>query len=192
MHRFSRRQCVSLGWVVLVASLLYFISDVIEAANGGFSDFQLWLTFLAEAAIPFFVVGLALVQRPRIGGIGVAGAAIYAWAFIFFAFTVLYAIFDSTPDFDTLNDELSPWMTIHGVVMVVGAVLFAWGSFKAGLFPTAAVLLFALGVVANAGTAGASDAVQLPVVAVRDLGFALMGLTLIRAPERFARPELPA
>jgi hypothetical protein len=44
-----------------------FVSDVIEAIQGGFSEGQLWLTLFAEAVIPIFVIGLAAAQRPRLG-----------------------------------------------------------------------------------------------------------------------------
>jgi hypothetical protein len=46
------------------------VSDLVEAINGGFSNAQLVLTFVAEAAIPFFVIGLYVVQRPAIGRLG--------------------------------------------------------------------------------------------------------------------------
>ncbi len=49
---------------------LYFVSGVLELIHGGFSTRQLVLTYLAEAAIPLFVVGLYAVQRPRIGSLG--------------------------------------------------------------------------------------------------------------------------
>ncbi len=58
------------GGAALAFSLLFFASDLVEAAQGGFSDWQLVLTLIAEAAIPFFVWGLYLCQRPRIGRLG--------------------------------------------------------------------------------------------------------------------------
>jgi hypothetical protein len=39
------------GLTALAFSALYLRSDVIEAIQGGCSDGQLWLTFVAEAAI---------------------------------------------------------------------------------------------------------------------------------------------
>jgi len=50
------------GASALTFSVLYFASDVVETAQGGFSDWQLVLTLIAEAAIPFFVWGLYLCQ----------------------------------------------------------------------------------------------------------------------------------
>ena len=61
-------------------SALYFVADLIEVAQGGFSTVRLVLTYLAEAAIPLFVLGLYAVQRPRIGRLGLAGAVAYAYS----------------------------------------------------------------------------------------------------------------
>jgi len=62
------------GASALTFSVLYFASDVVETAQGGFSDWQLVLTLIAEAAIPFFVWGLYLCQLPRIGRLGLWSA----------------------------------------------------------------------------------------------------------------------
>jgi hypothetical protein len=56
--------------LAVAASAMYFASDAIEAAQGGFSTLQLWLTLVAEAAIPVFVIGLVLVLGPRLGPVG--------------------------------------------------------------------------------------------------------------------------
>jgi hypothetical protein len=62
-----------IGLAAVVFSALYFISDLIEWAQGGFSTAQLALTYAAESAIPLFVVGSAAVDRAarphRRGGI---------------------------------------------------------------------------------------------------------------------------
>jgi hypothetical protein len=79
-------------WVGLAAvsfSVLYFVSDVMELVNGGFSLPQLVLTYLSEAAIPVFILGLYAVQRPHIGRLGLLGAVGYAYAYVFFTGTVL-------------------------------------------------------------------------------------------------------
>ena len=53
----SERLSLIVGLAAVVFSGLYFASDLIELAQGGFSTVQLALTFAAEAAIPLFVVG---------------------------------------------------------------------------------------------------------------------------------------
>lgn len=80
-----------IGLLVVRFSALYFASDVIEVADGGFSRGQLWLTLVAEATLPIFVIGLWLVQRPRIGRLGTVSAIAYACSFVFFTGTVIYA-----------------------------------------------------------------------------------------------------
>jgi hypothetical protein len=72
-----------IGLLALASSVLYFCSDVIEVLQGRFSTGQLWLTFVAEATLPIFVIGLWLVQRPRIGRLGGLSAIAYAYSFVF-------------------------------------------------------------------------------------------------------------
>lgn len=71
-----------LGAAVMFFSALYLLSDVIELGQGGFSSLQLWLTYVAEAAIPLFVIGLYVAQRPSIGRAGLLGALGYAYAYV--------------------------------------------------------------------------------------------------------------
>jgi len=80
------------GLAAIGFSALYFISDLIEVAEGGFSTFRLVLTYLGEAAVPLFVIGLYAVQRPRIGRLGLFGALAYAYSYVFFTATVVYAL----------------------------------------------------------------------------------------------------
>jgi hypothetical protein len=81
---------IVLGLLTLAASVSYFVSDVIEAIEGEFSDGQLWLTLFAEAAIPIFVIGLAAAHRPRLGHLGELAALGYAYSFVVFTGTVVY------------------------------------------------------------------------------------------------------
>jgi hypothetical protein len=80
---------VVLGASAILFSVLYVVSDVLEAAQGGFSSGQLWLTLVAEAAIPPIVVGLYLAQRPRIARSAGIPAVAYAYAYVFFTGTVV-------------------------------------------------------------------------------------------------------
>jgi hypothetical protein len=89
------------GWAAIVFSILYVVADVIEVAQGDFSTFRLLLTYGAEAAIPLFVIGLYVVQRPAIGPLGLVGAVAFAYSYVFFTSTVVYA--------RTLE---SPWVVI--------------------------------------------------------------------------------
>jgi hypothetical protein len=161
-------------------SSLYFVSDAVEAAQGGFSAGQLWLTLIAEAAIPVFVVGLALVQRPHLDRLGWAGAAAYAYSYVFFTATVVYALVDGTRDFGALSHVLRPWMALHGAVMVVAGLCFGIGVIRAGVLPrwTAAALI--AGLILVALTQNLPEGPQLVATGLRDLGFAGMGAALLR------------
>jgi len=80
-----------------------FISDLIEVAQGGFSTFRLILTYAGEAALPLFVIGLYAVQRPRIGRLGFVGAIAYAYSYVFFTSTVIYALISGIPNYKALT-----------------------------------------------------------------------------------------
>jgi hypothetical protein len=162
-------------------SMMYFASDAIEAAQGGFSVGQLWLTLIAEAAIPFFVLGLAVVQRPHLGRVGWAGAAAYAYVYAFFTYTVIYALVDGTADFDALSHDLRPWMFLHGALMVAAGLCFGVGVIRAGVLPRWAAGALIAGVVLVALTQSLPEGPQLVAAGLRDLGFAGMGASLLRA-----------
>lgn len=165
-------------------SAAYFLSDAIEAAQGGFSPGQLWLTLVAEAAIPLFVLGLAAAQRPALGRLGWIGAGAYAYAYVFFTYTVGYALVAGTDDFSALSHDLRPWMLLHGAVMVVAGLCFGIGALRAGVLPRWTALTLIAGVVLVALADGLPAGPQLVAAGVRDLGFAGMGLALLAQPSR--------
>jgi hypothetical protein len=167
------------GLSALAFSALYFLSDLVEAINGGFSNAQLLLTLVAEAAIPIFVIGLYVVQRPAIGRLGLVSAAAYAYAFVFFSATVIYALVNGTPDYSTLTDDLGGVMTLHGAIMVLAGLGFALALIRAQVLPRWTGIALAAGVVLVAVTQQASEAAQLTAAGVRDLAFAGMGLALL-------------
>lgn len=180
---------VPVGAAALVFSVAYFVSDAIEASQGGFSTGQLWLTLVAELAIPFFVIGLYLVQRPAIGRLGAVGAIGYAAAYVFFAWTVVYPLIHDVPDFEALSDVFGVWMFLGGVAMVVFGLAFGWATIRARVLPGWTAVALMAGVVLVAATQGAPEGVQLVAAGVRDLGFAGMGAALL-APRPLGRPQL--
>ena len=169
------------GLAALVFSALYLLSDVIEVGQGGFSDGQLWLTLVAEAAIPAFVVGLYIVQRPQIGWPGRAGALGYAYAYVFFTGTVVYALIAGTSDYNALGARLAPWMAIHGAIMVLAGLCFGYAVIRAGVLPRWTGIVLMAGVVVVAASQGLPEPLQLLAAGVRDLGFAGMGVALLGA-----------
>jgi hypothetical protein len=170
------------GLTAVTFSALYFLSDVMELVHGGFSTPQLVLTYVAEAAIPLFVLGLYAVQRPHISTLGLLGALGYAYAYVFFTGTVLLALVNRSPDWDALESGLGPWVTVHGLLMVVAGSAFGIAVTRAGVLPVWTGLTLAAGVVLVAMSSMIPGAAQTISAGVRDLGFAGMGLALLRRP----------
>ena len=179
-----------IGLAAVVFSALYFISDLIELAQGGFSTVQLALTYAAEAAIPLFVVGLYAVQRPWIGRLGLIGAVAYAYSFIFFTSTVVFALVDGTKDWDALNAQLGWWVTIHGVVMVIAGLGFGLAVIRAGVFPRWSGVALMAGVVLVAVSSALPALAQVASAGVRDLAFAGMGTSLLLAGRGRSQPRM--
>jgi hypothetical protein len=169
------------GLTALAFSALYLVSDIIEALQGGFSGGQLGLTLIAEAAIPVFVIGLYLVQRPQIGRLGQLSAAAYAYSYVFFTGTVVYALIDGTSDYTALSHDLQPWMTIHGAVMVLAGLGFGVAVIRAKILPRWTAIALMAGVVLVALSQTLPEGPQVLAAATRDLGFAGMGAALLGA-----------
>jgi hypothetical protein len=178
------------GWLAIASTAVYFISDVLEASHGGFTTVQLWLTLAAEATLPAFVVGLYQTQRPRIGRLGRYGAVAYAAAYLYFTYTVIYALAHGTADFTALNRALNPAMTVFGAVMVAAGIAFGAATYHARVLPRWTGAALAAGVVMVAVTLGQPAAVQLTAVGVRDLAFIAMGLAVLRSRSGM-RPAVP-
>jgi hypothetical protein len=171
------------GSTALACSTLYLLSDVIEALQGGFSEAQLWLTLVAEAAIPVFVIGLYLVQRPQIGRLGQISAVAYAYAYGFFTGTVVYALLDQTSNYDVLSHDLQPWMPLHGAIMVLAGLGFGLAVIRAAVLPRWTAIALMAGVVLVALSQNLPEGPQLLAAGLRDLGFAAMGAALLRAQQ---------
>jgi hypothetical protein len=168
------------GLAALVFSALYLVSDVIEALQGDFSGSQLGLTLIAEAAIPVFVIGLYLVQQPHIGRLGRLCAVAYAYSYVFFTGTVVYALIRGTSDYAVLSHELQPWMTMHGAVMVVAGLGFGIAVIRAKVLPAWTGVALMAGVVLVSISQGLAEGPQVLAASIRDLGFAGMGAALLR------------
>jgi hypothetical protein len=163
------------GITAIVFSAVYLASDLIELAQGGFSPLQLALTYAAEAAVPLFVLGLYALQLPRIGRLGLAGAVTYAYTYVFFTGTVLFAIVDDTPDWPTLSERLGAWTGVHSVLMIVAGIAFGVAVVRAGVLPAWTGWTLVVGMLLYAVSPLLPDAAQVGAAAVRDLAFALMG-----------------
>ena len=140
---------------------------------------QLGLTYAAEAAIPLFVLGLYAVQRPQIGRLGLAGAVLYAYAFVFFTGTVMVALVDRTTSWDDLARQFGPWMLLHGAVMVVGGIAFGVAVVRAGVFASWTGWTLLAGVLLVALADSQPGVAQLAAAGIRDAAFIGMGLAAL-------------
>jgi hypothetical protein len=175
------------GLMALAFSALYVLSDVIEAIQGGFSSSQLGLTLISEAAIPIFVVGLYLVQRPHIGRLGQLSSAAYAYSYVFFTGSVVYALAEGTSDYNTLSHDLQPWMTIHGTIMVLAGLGFGFAVIRARVLPPWTGIALMAGVVLVSLSQPLTEGPQVLAAAIRGLGFAGMGAALVGVQRRFPK-----
>ncbi len=179
---------VLVGVATVVFSALYFVSDLVELVQGGFSTPQLALTYLAEAAIPLFVIGLYAVQRPAIGRLGLFGAVGYAYAFVFFTSTVVVALANRTSGWDALAAQFGPWITIHGAVMMVAGSAFGVAVIRTGVLPRWTGVALIAGVILVAVSSVLPEIAQTAAAGVRDLAFAGMGASLLLARRPKLRP----
>jgi hypothetical protein len=170
---------ILVGVAAVVFSALYFVSDLVEYAQGGFSTPQLALTYVAEVTIPLFVLGLYAMQRPRIGRLGLFGAVGYAYSFIFFSGTVVVALANRTRDWDALVAQFGPWMTIHGALMLVAGSAFGLAVIRAGVLPRWTGVMLVVGVVLVGASSVLPAIAQTASAGVRDLAFAGMGASLL-------------
>jgi hypothetical protein len=177
------------GLAAALFSAVYLLSDVLEAIQGGFSDGQLVVTLIAEAAIPAVVIALYLVQKPAIGRLGRWSAIGYAYSFVFFTGTVVYALVDHTKDYTALSDRLNPWMTLHGAIMVLAGLGFGYAVSRAEVLPRWSGVALAAGVVLVAVSQNGPEGVQLVAAAIRDLGFFGMGASLLHSSRLQATAE---
>ena len=180
-----------IGALALVFSVLYFLSDVIEVGQGGFSVGQLWLTLAAEAAIPVFVIGFAVLYRSQLRRLGLGSAVAYAYSYVVFSGTVVYALLNHTKDYATLNEHLGTLMIVHGAIMVLAGLGFGVAVLRTRLLPVWAGLPLMVGVVLVATSQGLPDVVQLVAIGIRDLGFAGMGAALLLKPRGVDQYRLP-
>jgi hypothetical protein len=168
------------GAAAVAFTAVYFVSDLIEVAQGGFSTFRLALTYAGEAAIPLFVIGLYAVQRPRIGRLGFLGAIGYAYSYVFFTSTVVYALIAGTPNYKALTKVFGAWMTVHGLILLLGGLAFGLAVARAGILPRWTGVCLMAGVVLVVAASGLSDVARTVAAAVPATAFIGMGIAVLR------------
>jgi hypothetical protein len=170
---------VLVGWTSVVFSLVYLLSDVIETAQGDFSTVRLCLTYAGEAAIPLFVIGLYAAARHRLGLMGLIGAAAYAYSYIFFTGTVLFALVDHTRSYHSLAQTFGPAMVIHGAIMLIGGLAFGFAVVRSGTFPRWTGLVLMVGVILVVSASDLSNIARTVAAAFPAIAFVGMGVSLL-------------
>ena len=168
------------GLSAVVIPLLYLASEVVETAQGSFTTFRLVLTYVGEAGLPFVVLGLWAALRPTTGRLGLAGAVVYAYSFVFFSATVIYALAAGAPDWPSVVDRFGPWLTVHGALMVIGGLTFGIAVVRTRSAPAWTGVCLAVGVVLVAALSGESNLLRTLAAAVPNLALAGMGVALLR------------
>lgn len=141
------RKLIGVG--ALLTPAFHTLTDIIEWAQGGFSPLQLWLNYIAILPMPAVVAGLYLVQRPRIALIGLLGALLHGFSFVYFAHTTLVAITNDIETCTELRSHLGSLYAVHGAIMIGGGGLFGWATLRANIFPWWTSRIFLLGLAAN-------------------------------------------
>lgn len=175
------------GLAAVAFTAVYLISDLMEVAQGDFSILRLSLTYVGEAAIPLFVIGLYAVQRPRIGRLGLFGATAFSYSYVFFTGTVRYALFARTPNYHALTKVFGAWMTVHGVIMLIGGLAFGLAVVRATVFPRWTGACLMVGVVLVVAASGLPNVARTLAEAVPATAFMGMGFALLSG-----RSKLPA
>ena len=170
------------GWAAIVFSAVYLFSDVLEVIEGGFSTLRLSLTYVSEAAIPLFVVGLYAVQRPLVSRSGLLGALAYAYSYVFFTTTVMYALVARSVDYAAVTKSFGVWMTIHGLVMLIGGWTFGLAVVRARVFPRWTGYALMAGVVLVAAASDLPTLARTIAEAFPAVAFAGMGAATLRRP----------
>lgn len=170
------------GLTALASSLASVGSDVAELLSGGFSPAQLYVTYAAFVAVPFFMLGLHALQRPSSGWLSLTGAACYGAAFIFYAATAIHALVERTPDYASLVHELGALYTVHGGLLVVGSVLFGAAVIRAAAWPrwTGAALIVGGALSLLLYLLRLPEVLQIVSSTVRNVAFIGMALAALR------------
>lgn len=165
----------------IVAPVLHSISDALEW-HSGFTPLQLGINYAAFLPMPWLLLGLCAVRRPRVGGAAWLGALLYGIAFAYFLHTTALALEERIPTYEDLWRRLGGTYTLHGALMVVGGGLFGFGALRARWTPRWAVFLFLAGISANLVLAlvPGPDILQTLGSAIRNVGLVGMGCAVLR------------
>lgn len=169
------------GVVAIVAPALHVASDVLEWRSG-FTPFQLGLNYAAFLPMPYLLLALCAVVRPRVGAAAWIGALLHGVAFAYFLHTTALAIEEGIPTYEELWRRLGGTYTLHGALMVAGGALFGVGALRARWRPRWPLALFLSGIAANLVLAlvPVPDLLQTLGSTLRNVGLIGLGLATFR------------
>ena len=170
------------GTTAVIAPLLHTLTDAMEWYQSGFSPAQLWLNYIAFLPMPWLLLGIYMTVETDPGVIGLGGAVLYGVAFTYFAHTTLYALASGAPNYESMWQQLGLTYTVHGALMVIGGLAFAWSALRTGCLPNTAVWLFISGLVVNLVLAvlPAPDILQTVGTSLRNAGLVGFGWSILR------------
>jgi hypothetical protein len=179
----GRWTLLAVGVAAVVVPLLYVASDALEVAQGGHTTASLVLTYLGEAPVVFYVLGLYQVQRPRIGLLGLVGAVLFGYAFVFWAGFTLHGLLTHATDLPALAADLGGWYWLHAVLQTTGGTLFAIAAWRARVLPrwSAALLLAAMIGHVLLSVSGLPESYRWVTTTAQNLAFVAMGAAVVRA-----------
>jgi hypothetical protein len=119
-----KRKELKIAILTITVFLLYIITDSIELFQSGFSEIQLWLTYISFVGLPFSVMALYVLDSDKGGNLYLIGAVMISVSYIYFAGTSTYALAEQTSDYALLLDKLGFTYTLHGIILVIGGFLF--------------------------------------------------------------------
>jgi hypothetical protein len=105
----------------------------------------------------------------------------YAYSYVFFTATVVYALAAGTPSWHALGKVFGAWMPVHGLIMVAGGLAFGLATFRAGVFPRWTGACLMAGVVLVAAAAGLPNVARAAAEAFPAAAFTGMGLVLLNS-----------
>jgi hypothetical protein len=179
----NRELYTVVGVAAIVFPGLYVLSDLMELAAGHLYTTQLVVTYLAEAAVPFFMLGLHSVQGRRGGWMSLTGAVLYGAAFVGLSATVLYPLVTGDRDPDDVFDAFGTIYDLNAGLALVGGLVFGIAVLRARVFPrwTGLALIGGLLLTALLVAAGFPEGVQTVGTAIRSVAFAGMGAACLAA-----------
>jgi hypothetical protein len=104
----------------------------------------------------------------------------YAYSYVFFTSTVVYALIAGTPNYQDLTRVFGAWMTVHELIMLAGGLAFGLAIARAGVLPRWTGIALMAGVILVVAAAGLPNLARTVAAAVPDAAFIGMGLALLR------------